>query len=93
MIKEMSESNEYLFANPNSAKGWYHGVSVVRSFASACGAQSASSLTATILQIMLMKMTWNNRQHLWDIQKNARRMVEVRQKTHEEWYRYVMVMK
>lgn len=86
MIKEIPESNEYLFANPDSTKGWFHGVSVIRSFASACGAHNSASLsstkfrkqTATLLQIMNINEN--------DMEQLATFMGHTK-KTHEEWYR------
>ncbi|KAG5881868.1 hypothetical protein JTB14_008683 [Gonioctena quinquepunctata] len=86
IIKEIPESNEYLFSNPHSAKGWFHGVSVIRSFASACGAHNSASLTstkfrkqtATILQIM--NINENDMEQLASFMGHTK-------KTHEEWYR------
>lgn len=59
-IQQIPKSNEYIFANQDLAKGWFHGTSVIRSFAFCCGANNPSSLTstkfrkqtATILQVM-----------------------------------------
>lgn len=88
IIKEIPESNEYIFANPDSSKGWFHGVSVIRSFAFACGAQHSTSLTstkfrkqtATLLQIMNINES--------DMEQLASFMGHTK-KTHEEWYRYI----
>ncbi|KAJ8909260.1 hypothetical protein NQ315_011239 [Exocentrus adspersus] len=85
-IKGIAESNDYLFANPNSSKGWFHGSSVIRSFATKCKATNAASLTstkfrkqtATILQVMNINES--------DMEQLAIFMGHTK-KTHEEWYR------
>lgn len=89
MIQDIPQTNEYLFANPNSSKGWFHGTSVISSFASKCGAKRPSSLTstkfrkqtATILQVMDLDAS--------QMEQLAIFMGHTK-KTHEEWYRYVI---
>ncbi|XP_050511892.1 uncharacterized protein LOC126887959 isoform X1 [Diabrotica virgifera virgifera] len=85
-IKLIPEDNKYIFANPNSSKGWFHGISVIKQFAKNCGAKDPNSLTstkfrkqtATILQIMDINNT--------DMEQLATFMGHTK-KTHEEWYR------
>ncbi|KAJ8975160.1 hypothetical protein NQ317_011989 [Molorchus minor] len=85
-INEIPKSNDYIFANPHSSKGWFHGTSVIRSFAVSCKASSPSSLTstkfrkqtATILQVMNLSEN--------DMEQLALFMGHTK-KTHEEWYR------
>ncbi|XP_050512802.1 uncharacterized protein LOC126888505 [Diabrotica virgifera virgifera] len=85
-IKLIPEDNKYIFANPNSSKGWFHGTSVIKQFAKNCGAKDPNSLTstkfrkqtATILQIMDINNT--------DMEQLAIFMGHTK-KTNEEWYR------
>lgn len=85
-IKAIPDSNDYMFANPDSSKGWFQGTNVIHSFAFNCGARNPSSLTstkfrkqtATILQIM-------------DLSENEMEQLALfmghTKKTHDDWYR------
>lgn len=86
-IKTIPNSNDYIFANPSSSKGYFQGTNVIHSFAFNCGASNPSSLTstkfrkqtATILQIMDLSES--------EMEQLAIFMGHTK-KTHNEWYRY-----
>lgn len=85
-IETIPNSNDYIFANPSSSKGWFQGNNVIHSFAINCGASNPSSLTstkfrkqtATILQIMDLSES--------EMEQLAIFMGHTK-KTHDDWYR------
>nr|XP_023011705.1 uncharacterized protein LOC111501996 [Leptinotarsa decemlineata] len=80
------KSNKYLFANPGSTDRWMTAASVLRKFASSCGARNPGLLTSTKFRkqiaTILQLMNFDNA----EMEQIARFMGHT-EKTHQEFYR------